>query len=1056
MKDSKSHINKPKEFDDSEINWFTATFPEKLEREYLSFIIKKNLNIIRIMVALALTIYLAFGLSDFIVSDFENKAIWTIRLGIVTPLAIIVFLSTFSKLVYNLYDLIFSLLFAAGGFGSLYRLATSDYIESSTYFPGLLLIIFFCFTLLNLKFIWASVTGLIIIFSYMIIASENPNIPSDLLSYHFFFVITVQIFGMTTNYYLNRQGRTTYKFNMKLNFEKEDIETYKEKLENLVDERTNDLMLLNLTLKEEVLEKEKIFNVLSENEVKYRNLVENSAESMVVLQDSKLVFVNRSFLDFTGVTNAYLENVTFLDFIHGEDKEKAIKKYSERINNEKMHDKYNLRLINKFGMYRWVEINASRVIWEKKPASLVFFRDVTDKKIIEDSLRESEKKYRTFIENAHDSIFLMNERIFLDCNRRTLKMFACEYDDIIGVSPVEFSPQNQPNGESSMQSAKNYIVKAYKEEPQFFMWKHKRKDGTLFDAEVSLNAIELGDSKYLMAIVRDVTERVNYQNALLEKEEFLRNVIDISPNLIFVKNYEGEIVLANKAMAELVDNTVEDIIGKKDVDYHVDSEDVEKYIADDKEVMDSLTSKIIPDERVMTTSGDIRYFHTTKLPLVNKKGEKQLLGVSIEITENKKYMEALMRSEERYRKIFDNSPEIIGLVNNNGTIIDINNKVFEWLGYLPDAIIGKNFMDIPYFETKTKEILLEGFKARMTGEYVAPYELELLMSDGKRANGLFYGVPLRNDEGEIVQEIILIADITARKQSEREIKDLNKTLEKRVESRTLQLKKTLDDLQIEIDERISTEKKLIKTQDELAEKLEHEKELNELKSRFISMVSHEYRTPLTVIQTCSYIIEKIYDGKEQQTFDSYMEKIRNAVQAMTSLLEDVLFIGKTDAGKLVFIPGELDIKELIDDIIEQNRVVDDEEHVFEVKNMLENNTIESDSSILRQIFSNLISNAVKYSPERSTITVNMEQMDNHYLFEVIDRGIGVDSQDIEKVFEPFHRGANIGVVPGTGLGLSIVKRSVTMLRGNISVESRIDEGTKFTLVLPTSYNSNPF
>jgi len=97
MKDSKSHINKPKEFDDSEINWFTATFPEKLEREYLSFIIKKNLNIIRIMVALALTIYLAFGLSDFIVSDFENKAIWTIRLGIVTPLAIIVFLSTFSK-----------------------------------------------------------------------------------------------------------------------------------------------------------------------------------------------------------------------------------------------------------------------------------------------------------------------------------------------------------------------------------------------------------------------------------------------------------------------------------------------------------------------------------------------------------------------------------------------------------------------------------------------------------------------------------------------------------------------------------------------------------------------------------------------------------------------------------------------------------------------------------------------------------------------------------------------------------------------------------------------
>jgi PAS domain S-box-containing protein len=1054
MIDSKSHINKRKLIDDSEINWFTATFPEKLEREYNSFVIKKNLKLIRIMVALALTIYLVFGLGDFIISDFENKAIWTIRLGIVTPLAVVIFLSTFSKLVFKLYDLIFSLLFAAGGFGSLYRLATSDYIESSTYFPGLLLIIFFCFTLLNIKFIWASFTGLFIIFSYMIIASENPNVPSELLSYHFFFIITVQIFGMTTNYILNRQGRTTYKFNMKLNFEKEDIESNKEKLENLVDERTNELMLLNLTLKEEVLEKEKIFNVLSENEVKYRNLVENSAESMVVLQDSKLVFVNRSFLDFTGVTTSYLENVTFLDFIHEDDKEKAIKKYSERINSKKMHDKYNLRLINKFGMYRWVEINASRVIWEKKPASLVFFRDVTDKKIIEDSLRESEKKYRTFIENAHDSIFLMNDRIFLDCNKRTLAMFACDYDDIIGDSPVNFSPKNQPNGESSTKMAKEYIRKAY-DEPQFFMWKHKRKDGNLFDAEVSLNTIELSDSNYLMAIVRDVTDRVNYQNALLEKEEFLRNVIDISPNLIFVKNYEGEIILANKAMAELVDNSVEEIIGKKDVDYHIDSEDVEKYIADDKEVMDSLSSKIIPDERVMTTSGDIRYFHTTKLPLVNKKGEKQLLGVSIEITENKKYMEALMRSEERYRKIFDNSPEIIGLVNSKGTIIDINNKVYEWLGYLPDAIIGKNFMDVPYYETKTKEKLLEGFKARMTGEYVAPYELELLMPDGKRAYGLFYGVPLRNDEGEIEQEIILIADITARKQSEREIKDLNKTLEKRVESRTLQLKKTLDDLQMEIDERISTEKKLIKTQEELADKLEHEKELNELKSRFISMVSHEYRTPLTIIQTCSYIIEKIYDGKEQQTFDSYMEKIRNAVQAMTSLLEDVLFIGKTDAGKLVFNLGEIDIRELIDEIIEQSRVVDEGKHEYVVNNKLESNLIESDSSILRQIFSNLVSNAVKYSPENSIIKINLEKYGRSYLFEVIDEGIGVDEQDIDKVFEPFHRGVNIGVVPGTGLGLSIVKRSVKMLKGNITVESKPNEGTKFTLVLPTSYNSNP-
>jgi PAS domain S-box-containing protein len=1033
------------------LNTISATFFGDSEDDYQDYMLARSLKIIRLVSIMGLVVFLIFGIWDHFLSEAHSSEMWKYRLFVITPLAILSISLTYTKYIKKLYNTLTAVIFLATGTSALLKTSILSSYEANNIFPAFLVIMIFFYALLNMKFLWSSLTGLTLLACFLLLTIENESYKINAVIYQYYFFMSINVLGMAINYILNYQARKNYFFNMILVTEKENIANSRAKLEEVVSERTEQLNKLNLQLTKEIVDKEKYSESLADREEKYRNLIENSTESMVVVQDEKLVFVNKSFLDFTGVTTAYLESVTFVDFIHPDDQESTIKRYNERMEAVRHSDKYNIRILNKNGMYRWAEIHATRVIWEKQPASLVFFRDITDRKIIEDSLRESEKKYRTFIENAHDAIFLMNDKIFLDCNRRTLEMFACQYDDIIGDSPSNYSPEFQPNGGSSASMAMKFINEAFERKPQLFLWKHKRKDDTVFDAEVSLNAIELGDSKYIMAIVRDVTERIDHENLLLEKEEFLRHVIDISPNLIFVKNYDGEIVLANKAMAELVDTNVNDITGMKDVDYHVNSEEVETYIQDDREVMDSMDSKIIPDEKVTRKNGDVRYFHTTKIPLLGKNGKKQLLGVSIDITDNKTYLEALMRSEERYRKIFDSSPEIIGLIDKNGVIIDINNKIYEWLGYMPDQIIGKSFIDIPSLSEETKIKLNDGYQRRMSGEYVKPYEIELKMHDGKMAFGLFYGVPLRNDEGEIEQEIILIADITSRKKSDREIKQLNKDLEKRVENRTNQLKSTLDDLQIEIEEKINTEKKLISAQEELAGKLEHEKELNELKSRFISMVSHEYRTPLTVIQTCSYIIEKIYDGTDQHTFDNYMYKIRNAVQAMTSLLEDVLFIGRSEAGKLVFKPAELDIINLIEDIIEQSRVAHESQHEFSINSKLEFPIIQSDQGILRQIFSNLLSNAAKYAFVNTEIVVNLEQIESNYIFEVVNQGIGIEVQDMDKLFDPFHRGNNIGVVPGTGLGLSIVKRSAKMLKGNITVESIPNETTKFILVFPTHY-----
>ena len=259
----------------------------------------------------------------------------------------------------------------------------------------------------------------------------------------------------------------------------------------------------------------------------------------------------------------------------------------------------------------------------------------------------------------------------------------------------------------------------------------------------------------------------------------------------------------------------------------------------------------------------------------------------------------------------------------------------------------------------------------------------------------------------------------------------------------------------------------------LSRSLKQERELSQMKSDFISVVSHEFRTPLTTIQSASELLEHYHWTKEEQV--DQLHQIQSEVKHMTALMEDVLFLSRTNANKSKISLTEFDLLSFCSQLLRQiqrtlgqDYVVYSSLHVAANLNMsienlhLQNDlptlTVKMDEKLLRQILTNLITNAIKYSPRNSSIDpfqdsnikFQLKVDDQNATFIITDCGIGIPEEDLSHLFTAFHRGKNVGVLPGTGLGLSIVKNCVDIHHGTISVKSQVNIGTEFTVVLPIS------
>jgi PAS domain S-box-containing protein len=413
----------------------------------------------------------------------------------------------------------------------------------------------------------------------------------------------------------------------------------------------------------------------------------------------------------------------------------------------------------------------------------------------------------------------------------------------------------------------------------------------------------------------------------------------------------------------------------------------------------------------------------------------------------KKLYQSIESEEEQVKALFDHATEGMVLTNKEGKIVLINPAAAQLFEYTQDELMGRDI-----------EVLIPG---RFHSAHLN-YRKGFYQHPSNRAMGHGRDLFARKKDGiEFPVEVSLsfysqkneffviafIVDITERKKSENEMlkqqkqlesitedmKKLNAALETKVEQRTLILREALQELE--------------KSQLELNEALSKEKELGEIKSRFVSMASHEFRTPLSTVLSSASLISKYTNSEDQDKRDKHIKRIKDSVKHLNNLLEDFLSLGKLEEGKVKASVGEFSVKEFMEEVVDEMKAILKENQIIR-PDYAGDKMFVSDKRILKNILINLLSNAVKFSPENSVIDLHLKNSGGILLLLVRDRGIGIAEDDMSHLFSGFFRGKNALNIEGTGLGLNIVKRYAELLNGNINLQSKLNEGTTVFVEVP--------
>lgn len=417
-------------------------------------------------------------------------------------------------------------------------------------------------------------------------------------------------------------------------------------------------------------------------------------------------------------------------------------------------------------------------------------------------------------------------------------------------------------------------------------------------------------------------------------------------------------------------------------------------------------------------------------------------------------LQKIQEEKERFEALFQHASMGIVVSNAKAEILLVNNFLIKQFGYTSaDELTGNSIECLIPMRYHPGHVHLRD--QYIKNPHPRPMGLGKDLYAVKKDGSEFpVEVSLSTySTGKEIFTIAFISDITKRKEFEKafltqqeqleatnkKIEELNDELEDKVELRTRQLQETLEQLEL--------------SKDELTKALSKEKELSDLKSRFVSMASHEFRTPLSTILSSASLVAKYVESTEQEQRNKHINRIKSSVNNLTDLLNEFLSIGKIEDGKISVNNQRFNVKELISQLCsEMEGIAKHNQHFRYVHKG--NEEICSDPALLRNVITNLLSNAIKFSPENSEIDINTVVTAKAVVLTVKDSGMGISAEDQKHLFERFFRGANVTNIQGTGLGLHIVSKYIEILNGEISFESELEQGTKFIITLKQETTAN--
>jgi len=383
--------------------------------------------------------------------------------------------------------------------------------------------------------------------------------------------------------------------------------------------------------------------------------------------------------------------------------------------------------------------------------------------------------------------------------------------------------------------------------------------------------------------------------------------------------------------------------------------------------------------------------------------------------------------------LFEHATEGIIISDKSGRILKANPSSDRLFGYEPGELTGKVIEDLvprKYSETHIRERSQYNAnpRARSMGKNMDLYARRKDNSEFPVEISLSY----YKQDGE-TYVIAFIIDITERKRHEENVIRLNQELERKVEERTKVLQEALIELE--------------NSKEQLSLALHAEKELNDMKSRFVTMASHEFRTPLSTILSSISLINKYNHGEHHEKIAKHVQRIKSAVTNMTLILNDFLSAEKLDEGRVFMRKEETDIRDIAKEVISdiQGLLKNGQQVEYTHNGSPE---AEIDRQMVRNIFLNLLSNAIKFSPGGKNILLHTAISDKEIMINVADEGLGIPKEEQEHLFERFFRAKNVTNIQGTGLGLNIVMKYLEAMNGKIHFTSELEKGTTFYITIP--------